>query len=128
MKKIKIVGIIILLLIIVGITFGLYILFQFEKYTGIIVSIGNDNIIVKSTNSKIKENAIDEEIGLKYYSFSTEGVLVKKYDGHKIESSELKVGDIIDIFKIKEKLKKDILYSVEPLYNVKMVKVVEKNK
>jgi hypothetical protein len=126
MKRNKHIKIIIILLIVIIFILLLYTLSRFEKYTGVIISIENDIVIIQSLSSKTNKNInnITEETESKYYSVSIKDVLIKNYDGHKIESSELNVGDTINIFNIKENLKKDISYSIEPLHNVKMIKVI----
>ena len=125
MKKIIIIIIIILLIISVVI-----ILSGFEKYSGLIISKENNIVIIQSPSPTTYENItnnIDEEIECKYYSFSIEDVLIKNCNGHKVEISELEIGDTINVFKIKEKLKKDISYDTEPLKNIKMIKIIKKN-
>lgn len=128
MKKITIVIMIIILLIIIITISGIYILSQFEKYTGSIISIENDIISIQSLDTNLHENDINiyEEMKSKYY-FSINGITVKGNNGEKIETSKLKVGDVIEVYKIKERIEEDIAYSIKPLKNIKIIKVIEKN-
>lgn len=84
-----------------------------EKHNCTIISIENDVIIVK-------ENIIDKK-----YMFSAYNVKIKNEKGIKIDKTDLKVGDVICITSIKEKIKTDLAYEIEPINNVKLVQLVE---
>lgn len=62
-----------------------------------------------------------------YYNFSgknNKDMKIKDKKNHKISESDLKVGDIIKVTGKKDKIKIAIGYSVEPLYNIKSVKIL----
>lgn len=129
-KEIKIIIFIIILVIIFILIIGAYKLCQNEKYTCIIKSIENNIIVVQLSDPMIEltsENDIIELPNSKYYTFSVENVLIKDSKGRKIKNSNLKVGDKIDIISEKEKAKADIAYKVEPLQNIKTIKVLDNN-
>ena len=65
-----------------------------------------------------------------FYSFFTENVKIKDINGNKIDSSNLKVGDTIEVININPKYTADIAQTYEgsscsSIYDVKSTKVIE---
>ena len=60
-------------------------------------------------------------------TIAADGIRRLDEKGKKISKTDLKVGDIICIIKKKEKTKVDLAYSIEPLHNIKSIKLIQYN-
>lgn len=115
-KKSKIILFISILLIIFIII--LITLSQLENYTLVVDSIENDNVIAKRC---IIVDTNNNPLEYKYYSFLLKDVLLK--DTMNVE--KLKEGDTIYLLTMKELNKPDIGYSITPLSNVILLKLLD---
>ena len=90
----------------------------------------------RNTTYYCKVNSIDSnQINVEmpeweFYSFFTENVKIKDINGNKIDSSNLKVGDTIEVININPKYTADIAQTYEgsscsSIYDVKSIKVIE---
>ena len=81
--------------------------------------------------NSIDSNQINVEMPeWEFYSFFTENVKIKDINGNKIDSSNLKVGDTIEVININPKYTADIAQTYEgsscsSIYDVKSIKVIE---
>ena len=81
--------------------------------------------------NSIDSNQINVEMPeWEFYSFFTENIKIKDINGNKIDSSNLKVGDTIEVININPKYTADIAQTYEgsscsSIYDVKSIKVIE---
>ena len=103
-------------------------LFSTEKHIWTIKSINEDDIVAELLETLDNKNSNDtDSLTKKQYTFSISNILIKDEKGKKISKTDLKVGDIICIIKKKEKTKVDLAYSIEPLHNIKSIKLIQYN-
>ncbi len=103
-------------------------LFSTEKHICTIKSINEDDIVAELLETLDNKNSNDtDSLTKKQYTFSISNILIKDEKGKKISKTDLKVGDIICIIKKKEKTKVDLAYSIEPLHNIKSIKLIQYN-
>lgn len=123
MKKVLIIFIIIVL-IIAAIVLGISELSRYYTVTGTIVEIDEYGVYIGC--GKIEE---ETNIYNKYYKLSNryesnKKMKIKDTKNHKISQKDLKVGDIIKINGKKDEIEIAIAYSIEPLYNIKSVRII----
>lgn len=123
MKKALIIFIIIVL-IIAAIVLGISELSRYYTVTGTIVEIDEHGVYIGC--GKIEEET-NRYKG--YYDFSSkqksnQKIKFKDEKNHKISEKDLKVGDIIKINGKKDEIEIAIAYSIEPLYNIKSVRII----
>lgn len=123
MKKALIIFIIIVL-IIAAIVLGISELSRYYTVTGTIVEIDEHGVYIGC--GKIEEET-NRHKG--YYDFSSkqksnQKIKFKDEKNHKISEKDLKVGDIIKINGKKDEIEIAIAYSIEPLYNIKSVRII----
>lgn len=127
MKK-KIIFISIIVLAIILIILGLYNIKKYEKYVCIIESIENDSIIAKDFNF-MKNNNINidnnEEVFIKKYEFSVKDAILIDYNRKIIDIFQLEIGDKIEIVNKKPKYKIGLAQKVEPLYDIKIIRLLD---
>lgn len=123
MKKVLIIFIIIVL-IIAAIVLGISELSRYYTVTGTIVEIDEYGVYIGCGKIEGETNRYKG-----YYDFSSkqksnQKIKFKDKKNHKISGKDLKVGDIIKITGKKDKVKLAIAYSIEPLHNIKSVKII----
>lgn len=111
MKKKTIILIGILVLVALIFLARWYILFNYDVHIGKIISIDEDNIIIKADS------------GMRY-TFSVQDKLIINEKWRKVSSSTLNVEDTLYIINKKDKITLSIGYVVEPIHNVKLIKIL----
>ena len=87
-----------------------------ERYTCTITSIDGKNIIVETVN--------DEK-----YEISTNNTTIKNEHGDIISVTNLNVGDVIKVIRVKKMHKTDAgYYGIKPLDNVGLIRVLPKDR